>query len=232
MARIRTIKPEFFRHEGLQDLEAENPGKYPMMVFAGLFTQCDKNGVFPFKPRTLKLDIFPFLDFDMMETLQLLIDAGQLEVFDFEGETFGYIRTFQEHQRITGKEAETPSKHPEPPETKQGNNGETPEEHPDAREGKGKERNNTEGLEMIFEEFWKIYPSRSPHQNPKKPAKDSFIRKVRNGSTADEILEGAKKYADIVRAAKTEPQHVAQAVTFLNQERYKDQIEVREKPKW
>jgi hypothetical protein len=25
MARIRTIKPEFFRHEGLQDLEMSHP---------------------------------------------------------------------------------------------------------------------------------------------------------------------------------------------------------------
>lgn len=44
MARIRTIKPEFFRHEGLQDLEQANPGAYAMLVFAALWGHCDKHG--------------------------------------------------------------------------------------------------------------------------------------------------------------------------------------------
>ena len=44
MARIRTIKPEFFRHESLQDLEIANPGMYPMMVFEALWGHCDSKG--------------------------------------------------------------------------------------------------------------------------------------------------------------------------------------------
>jgi hypothetical protein len=76
MARIRTIKPEFFRHEGLQDLEAANPGNYIMLVFAALWGHCDKAGHFVWKPRSLKLDILPFLDFDIFATLNLLAGGG------------------------------------------------------------------------------------------------------------------------------------------------------------
>jgi hypothetical protein len=105
MARIRTIKPEFFRHEALQDLEIANPGFYPMMVFAGLWTQSDKNGVFPWKPRQLKLDILPFLPFDMLSTLEILSKSNFLFRYSVEDCEYGIIPTFNKHQRITGKEA-------------------------------------------------------------------------------------------------------------------------------
>lgn len=115
MPRIRNTKPEFFRHEGLQDLEVSNPGKYPMLVFSGLWTQADKNGVFPWKPRSLKLDILPFLPFEMADTLELLAGAGFIERFEHDGEQYGYILKFQAHQVISHKERDTPSKFPSPP---------------------------------------------------------------------------------------------------------------------
>jgi hypothetical protein len=59
MARIRTIKPDFFRHELLQDLEAENPGLYPMLFFIGLLTLSDKSGRFEWKPRAIKPRVLP-----------------------------------------------------------------------------------------------------------------------------------------------------------------------------
>lgn len=116
MARIRTIKPEFFRHEGLQDLEAANPGAYVMLVFAGLWGHCDKAGRFEWKPRTLKLDILPFLDFDMAATLEILARAGQVRRYESNGKQYGVIESFADHQRIGGKEAQEDAKHPEPTE--------------------------------------------------------------------------------------------------------------------
>lgn len=138
MARIRTIKPEFFRHEGLQDLAATH-GAHVMLVFAGLWGHCDKAGRFEWKPRTLKLDILPFLEFDMAATLDVLLNAGLLTSYMVAGKRYGLIESFQEHQRITGKEAEQPEKFPPPPVKQQGNTGETPGKHPGAQEGKGRE---------------------------------------------------------------------------------------------
>lgn len=146
MARIRTIKPEFFRHEALQDLEIANPGMYPMMVFEALWGHCDSKGRFEWKPRMLKLDILPFLPFDMAKTLEILELGGMLHRYEVDGKTYGFIPTFEKHQRLSGKEATEGEKYPEPIEEKQkitveesvkqqGSDGEIPE----SQEGNGRE---------------------------------------------------------------------------------------------
>ena len=141
MARIRTVKPDFFRHEKLQDLEVAHPGKYIMLTFEGLWTLCDSKGKFLFKPRTIKLDVLPFIPFNMEETLGVLEKEGFIETYEVEGEKYGRIPSFLDHQRITGKEATEGEKYPDPIVKQKGSNRETPEKHPGAQEGKGKEGN-------------------------------------------------------------------------------------------
>lgn len=139
MARIRTIKPDFFRHEKLQDLEIANPGMYPMMVFEGLWGHCDSKGRFEWKPRTLKLDILPFLPFDMAETLAILENAGMLHRYSVDGKEYGLIDTFEKHQRLSGKELTEGEKFPAPMiETTVKQQGSV-REIPESQEGKGRE---------------------------------------------------------------------------------------------
>ena len=132
MARIRTVKPEFFRHEGLQDLEEKQPKLKPMLVFEGLWTVSDKNGIFEWRPRQLKLDILPFVTFNMEQTLSILSDSGYIIPFEHAGKQYGIIPTFKDHQRITGTEAKSSGKFPIPDEEtlkkRQGNTKETPEQ--------------------------------------------------------------------------------------------------------
>jgi hypothetical protein len=115
MPRIRTFKPELLRHEKLQDLEAEHAELRPMLVFAGLWTQADKEGRFEYSPRTLKLDILPFVPFDMAETLALLEREGFVVRYRADGKEYGLIPSFKKHQRIGGKEAQDPPRFPPPP---------------------------------------------------------------------------------------------------------------------
>jgi hypothetical protein len=136
MARIRNIKPDYFRHEALQDLEAAHPGAYIMLTYIALWCQCDANGNFPWKPRTLKLDILPFIPFDLAATMKILLDTGHIQQYaGHDGNTYGHIPTFRTHQRITGKEATEGEKYPKPT---PGNNRETTGKQPDAQ---GEERN-------------------------------------------------------------------------------------------
>lgn len=139
MARIRSVKPDFFRHETLQDLEIANPGSYPMMVFAGLWGHCDSKGRFEWRPRQLKLDILPFLPFDMAGTLEILERACMVKRYSVDGKEYGEVPTFEKHQRLSGKEATEGEKHPEPTwevvVKQQGSSGEIPE----SQEGKGRE---------------------------------------------------------------------------------------------
>lgn len=151
MARIRTIKPEFFRHEGLQDAEAANPGQHIMLVFAGLWGHCDKYGRFEWKPRTLKLDILPFLDFDMSRTLEILQAGGFVRKYRGEdGRIYGEIESFEKHQRISGKEAQEDGKFPEPASYEDQTTGEATGKHPESQERKGKEKEEEgKGMEVL-----------------------------------------------------------------------------------
>lgn len=162
MARIRSIKPDFFRHEALQDAEIANPGKYPMMVFAGLWGHCDSKGRFEWRPRQLKLDILPFLPFDMAETLSILESFGMVKRYSVDGKEYGEIPTFEKHQRLSGKEASEGEKHPEPiweaTRKQQGSDGEIPE----SQEGKGRGREE-EGNGS------KPYPPSEEGETGKKP---------------------------------------------------------------
>lgn len=119
-----------------------------MLVFAGLFGHCDKAGRFPWKPRQLKLDILPFLQFDMAEALAVLEQAGQIARYSIAGAEYGWIPTFQDHQAIGGKEAAAPAKYPEPPSEVmgkyRGSNRDNPQPNSEStetagREGKGRE---------------------------------------------------------------------------------------------
>jgi hypothetical protein len=114
MARIRQAKPEFLRHEKLQELQVSHAGLNPMLVFLGLWQAADNAGRFEWRPRQLKLDILPFVPFDMAETLELLKTHGFISRYTVEGESYGLVVKFSEHQRLSGKEAKMPAKYPSP----------------------------------------------------------------------------------------------------------------------
>lgn len=192
MARIRSIRPEFFRHEGLQDLASKH-GAHVMLVFAGLWGHCDKSGRFECRPRQLKLDILPFLDFDMAETLSVLEVAGFIQTYSVNGKSYGFIETFVKHQRISGKEALEPSKLPEPPVKQSGSNGEANEKHVPGQEeeGNGVQEGEEEGNGLEARE--KIPASQNPNPASSKPVleKSKGTRWHPDNIVPDEWLEAA-----------------------------------------
>lgn len=106
MGRIRTVKPELFRHEAL--FEAEQDYQLPLrLAFIGLFTCCDKEGRFRWRPRQLKLDILPYDDIDFSRVLDALATRDFLVKYEVEGEVYGYIPSWHKHQNINNKEAES-----------------------------------------------------------------------------------------------------------------------------
>ena len=152
MARIRTIKPEFFRHEQLQELEKENPKAYVMLVFAALWGHCDKYGRFEWKPKYLALDILPFLQpqFKIADTLELLHQHGFIKRYEVDGKHYGRVLSFEKHQRITGKEAQDGGRFPdEAPQQQRGIIGEATGKHMESQEGKGKEGNGDKGALLL-----------------------------------------------------------------------------------
>lgn len=112
MGRIRTIKPEFFKHETLFDAEAETA--LPLrLAFAGLWTACDREGRFEWRPRALKSDILPYDDIDFSRVLDALMTRGFIQKYSVGGVDFGYVPSFSRHQVINNRERE--SEIPDPP---------------------------------------------------------------------------------------------------------------------
>ncbi len=104
MSRIRTIKPEFFKHSGLFDAEQET-GLPLRLGFAGLWTCCDREGRFKWRPRELKLDVLPYDDCDFSNVLSALAEHGFIAKYGSGPEIFGYVPSWSSHQFVNGKEA-------------------------------------------------------------------------------------------------------------------------------
>jgi hypothetical protein len=185
MARIRSIKPEFFQHERLYD--AERDSGLPLRVaFSGLWTVCDRDGRFEWRPRQLKLNVLPYDELDFTSVLSALESGGFIVRYDVEGKSFGFIPSWHEHQHINVRE---PSSTIPAPSGNSERTGAAPDEAstctepvPDqsagkGREGKGKGKEGkdarvraltTHGLDLKTFERWEAY--RVEIRKPLKPA--------------------------------------------------------------
>jgi hypothetical protein len=81
---------------------------------------------------------------------------------------------------------------------------------------------NGRGDAGSFDEFWRVYPSRRPHSNPKEPARLKFENLIKRGVDPAKIVTGAQYYRETIERERTDPRYVAQAVTWLNQKRFED----------
>jgi hypothetical protein len=107
MPRIRTVKPEFFKHEELYSAEQES--KLPLrLAFVGLWCVADREGRFKWRPNQIKLDVLPYDLCDFSHVLDALAARGFIGQYqDVEGNLFGYILSFSSHQVINNRESQS-----------------------------------------------------------------------------------------------------------------------------
>lgn len=105
MARIRTIKPEFWTAEQILDCSP-----ITRLLFVGLWNFCDDGGNHPASLRTLKAEVFPADDFasdDIRRMVGELVENGLLVEYEAGGKQYWHVTGWR-HQKI-----EKPSyKHP------------------------------------------------------------------------------------------------------------------------
>lgn len=105
MARIRTIKPEFWKHEDLSALpEATH------MLAGALLNHSDDEGYFRANPGLVKAECCPLREpsVSVQDSLKQLAQIGYLKLgVGQDGKRYGRIVTFDEHQRVNRP---TPSK--------------------------------------------------------------------------------------------------------------------------
>lgn len=99
MARIRTIKPEFFTSEDIVSLSP-----LARLLYIALWCEADKEGRMAWKPRTFKMRYLPGDDCDIMALCQELVDAGVVRLY---GDGLAYIPQFSRHQHINPRESES-----------------------------------------------------------------------------------------------------------------------------
>jgi hypothetical protein len=102
MARIRTVKPEFFKNDEL----AELPFEY-RILFQGLWCLSDRRGRLEDRPKRIKAEVFPYDDVDCDKGLQTLHDTGFIERYEHEGTRYIQVTNFEKHQNCNIKEAES-----------------------------------------------------------------------------------------------------------------------------
>jgi len=94
MARMRTIKPEFWTDDKVVELSLLG-----RLLFIGLWNFADDDGFIENSPKRIKRLIFPDQDIKVTDGLQELIDAGFLCVCDSDQGELLKICQFSEHQR-------------------------------------------------------------------------------------------------------------------------------------
>jgi len=152
--RIRSIKPEFFIHSELYDLEHEC-GLPVRLAFVGLWCAADRSGRFKWKPRELKLQILPYDPVDFSRVLHALTTRGFVVKYACKlGDEYGFIPSFERHQVINNKEKDSILPSPSAADMQSTRASRVPDasstrSNLDQGEGKGREGKGKEGRESV-----------------------------------------------------------------------------------
>lgn len=95
MARIRTIKPEYWIDEKVVEL-----GPWARLLFIGLWNFADDQGYIDDKPKRIKMQVFPGDNLDVAELLAELVEIGLLDRYDSPVGPVLHVRNWGKHQRI------------------------------------------------------------------------------------------------------------------------------------
>jgi hypothetical protein len=210
MARIRTIKPEFFTSEDVVSLTP-----FARLLYIALWCEADKEGRLVWKPKTFKMRYFPA---DAVDIDALCLELTEANLIVRYGDGFAHIPTFGAHQHINPRESA--SQLPEP--TRQARVGTRHSRVSDAqggREGKGREGNTgADAPEPSgFDLFWDAWPT-SDRKQAKGKCSDAWKK------------AGAEPHAALVVAhvermksgpwTKDGGQFIPAPLTYLNQRRW------------
>lgn len=145
MARIRTIKPEFWTDEKVVTLTP-----LARLLFIGLWNFVDDFGRAPFSPARIKMQVLPADSADISELLGEIRREKLVTVYSVGSKEYFQIQNFEKHQKVDRR---AKSKYPPPPKS-----AELLRNPPLEKEGKGKgkEKEKEEGrasapAEIVFQ---------------------------------------------------------------------------------
>lgn len=158
MARIRTIKPEFFTSEDIVSLSP-----LARLLYVALWCEADREGRLVWKPRTFKMRYFPADDCDITALCAEILSAKLVRLY---GDGLAYIPKFGTHQHVNPREAASTLPDPDAKPTRGARVSDAPVTH---RE-EGKERKGKEGATRRdpIAELWEAWPASERKQDKAK----------------------------------------------------------------
>jgi hypothetical protein len=95
MARVRTIKPEFWTDRRVGECSPS-----ARLLFIATLNFADDEGGLDRSAKQLKAQAFPYDNLDCEPLVQELLSAGLLVEYESGGEKYLHIKNFRKHQRI------------------------------------------------------------------------------------------------------------------------------------
>lgn len=174
MARIRTVKPEFFTSEDIISLSP-----FARLLYIGMWCEADREGRFAWKPNTLKLRYLPADNIEIYSLCDEIVAAGLVVTY---GDGLAFIPSFSKHQSINPREAA--STFPAPVEYSNNYSSRVTDASLNVTDV---QRGRKEGKESIcssddeqtsegFEQFWTAYPKKQAKQDAAKAFRSAKLK--------------------------------------------------------
>jgi hypothetical protein len=229
MARIRTIKPEFFTSE---DVVALKP--LTRLLFIALWCEADREGRMEWRPGTMRLRYFPGDDVDIDAMAGEMTARNMLVIYEIDEKRYAELPAFPRHQIVNNREATsripprvdnaTPTREHATPTREHA----TPtREHATAtplvgREGKeGKEhasRRDTSVDDERFADFWQAYPKKKA----KSEAQKAWTKLKPDDRLSALIIEAVRRDTLSPQWQKDRGEFIPHPATYLNARRFDD----------
>jgi hypothetical protein len=100
MARIRSIKPDFWTDEKVVELSA-----FARLLFIGLWNFADDEGRMQYSPKKIKMQIFPADSLDISELFGEIRGASLIDIYVVDNIEYLEIKNFAKHQKIDKRTA-------------------------------------------------------------------------------------------------------------------------------
>lgn len=212
VARIRSIHPGLFTDEAFASLSM--PAR---VLLLGLWTEADDQGIFDWKPITIKMRIMPVDNVDVPALMAELERADVIRKFDQDSKPLGAIRNFCKYQKpktpkyrplksadlrkyVASTYPRSEDTAPEPaPFPQNGEMSSQMEEGGGKREEEGESFSSaSQPCEDEFEEFKASYPRRKGPEGW-KAAEQKFRSLVKTGVPGKTIIAAARRLCDELR---------------------------------
>lgn len=229
MARIRSVHPGQWTAGDF--LECSPLAR---LLALALRNQADDNGIFRWKPKTIKAECLPADNCDIDALLAELTANEQVKRYTIDGKEYGLIVDFTQWQRPKKPKYVHPipdwfptGTEPVPNDDDTGTENSPQRKEEGGRREEVEERTQTDAVRPCasdaFDRFKAAYPRRDG-ANPWQPAEKKFKALVKTGVDPEVLISAALTLAsEEAGRGNIGTKFIPQAITWLNQQRFQDQ---------